>query len=381
MAEEHGVMAVAPPPAPPGMSGGDNRLALAQLDEADAYLERFHMSLWSGIGASDATSVSIAPDTARSACTLTSAGSYCQSLVAGSVATSYDSERLAAHLRRNFNNHEWWIGHAYENSEVEDMSDIEVEQETLTTSEPVAETVVEVGVELEEEDSVMDALPAHEFSSPRIQRRQRPYMPPWRRSLDSTATANSAGGGALDFALLVSPHGGHPGSVYTLGGTSATPEASLLGAPTLGTMTPSATSGFGMRAVADAVEYDSDAGGYDADGFGGFIGRLLRDTSSDAEESVTLSTWLGMHGGPLQRQLSEEEISCLPTVSAAEAERHQQSCSICLEAYEKQEVLYSLHCGHHFHTNCLVRWLRRSGVCPLCRSQCAESSDPAREST
>lgn len=39
-------------------------------------------------------------------------------------------------------------------------------------------------------------------------------------------------------------------------------------------------------------------------------------------------------------------------------------CSICLAPMSKAILL---HCGHHFHKNCLVGWGRLNSTCPICR--------------
>lgn len=42
-------------------------------------------------------------------------------------------------------------------------------------------------------------------------------------------------------------------------------------------------------------------------------------------------------------------------------------CSICLTDLDTERVL-RLPCEHFFHKDCLVNWLKRSTVCPLCRT-------------
>lgn len=66
-------------------------------------------------------------------------------------------------------------------------------------------------------------------------------------------------------------------------------------------------------------------------------------------------------------RLSDEEIQNLPKVRFEETE--EQSCAICLEAYEQGELLTALPCGHFFHIECLARWLQRASQCPLCRAE------------
>ncbi|KAG6471466.1 hypothetical protein ZIOFF_068908 [Zingiber officinale] len=42
-------------------------------------------------------------------------------------------------------------------------------------------------------------------------------------------------------------------------------------------------------------------------------------------------------------------------------------CCICLTSYEDGNSLLSLLCNHHFHSSCIVKWLRINATCPLCK--------------
>ncbi|KAI4330562.1 hypothetical protein MLD38_028841 [Melastoma candidum] len=42
-------------------------------------------------------------------------------------------------------------------------------------------------------------------------------------------------------------------------------------------------------------------------------------------------------------------------------------CCICLQTYVDGAVVSSLHCNHHFHSECIGRWLIINAVCPLCK--------------
>ncbi|XP_031491241.1 E3 ubiquitin protein ligase RIE1 isoform X2 [Nymphaea colorata] len=42
-------------------------------------------------------------------------------------------------------------------------------------------------------------------------------------------------------------------------------------------------------------------------------------------------------------------------------------CCICLTAYEDGAEIHALPCKHHFHTACIVKWLRINATCPLCK--------------
>ena len=42
-------------------------------------------------------------------------------------------------------------------------------------------------------------------------------------------------------------------------------------------------------------------------------------------------------------------------------------CSICLEAFVITDKSITLKCGHKYHTHCIIDWLQRDNICPLCR--------------
>jgi len=42
-------------------------------------------------------------------------------------------------------------------------------------------------------------------------------------------------------------------------------------------------------------------------------------------------------------------------------------CSICMDTFDKEQLIAKLQCGHFFHKQCALQWLRRNPTCPLCR--------------
>ena len=46
------------------------------------------------------------------------------------------------------------------------------------------------------------------------------------------------------------------------------------------------------------------------------------------------------------------------------------TCSICYSDYEENDNTSRLHCGHVFHDECILEWIKKSSeyTCPLCRS-------------
>ncbi|XP_047330444.1 E3 ubiquitin protein ligase RIE1-like [Impatiens glandulifera] len=50
-------------------------------------------------------------------------------------------------------------------------------------------------------------------------------------------------------------------------------------------------------------------------------------------------------------------------------------CCICLNEYEDGTDLHALPCGHHFHAQCIVKWLKMNATCPLCKYNIVKGSE------
>jgi hypothetical protein len=47
----------------------------------------------------------------------------------------------------------------------------------------------------------------------------------------------------------------------------------------------------------------------------------------------------------------------------------QTSCAVCMADFEVTEELRSLHCTHHFHKECIDKWLGVAPTCPVCKGE------------
>ncbi|KAI3453179.1 hypothetical protein Pfo_009842 [Paulownia fortunei] len=50
-------------------------------------------------------------------------------------------------------------------------------------------------------------------------------------------------------------------------------------------------------------------------------------------------------------------------------------CCICLSAYEDGTELHALPCNHHFHSTCIIKWLKMNATCPLCKYNILKGND------
>jgi E3 ubiquitin-protein ligase RLIM len=66
--------------------------------------------------------------------------------------------------------------------------------------------------------------------------------------------------------------------------------------------------------------------------------------------------------------LNPGQLNQLPIQSVTDKSiEHDESCYICLDAFEVGSEMKCLPCLHKFHPPCIDRWLARSFTCPLCK--------------
>jgi len=54
-----------------------------------------------------------------------------------------------------------------------------------------------------------------------------------------------------------------------------------------------------------------------------------------------------------------------------------RSCAICLSDYEVGQGIRFLPCGHHFHAECIDRWLPLNKSCPFCKQHIDQQPSPS----
>lgn len=57
-----------------------------------------------------------------------------------------------------------------------------------------------------------------------------------------------------------------------------------------------------------------------------------------------------------------EKLCCFVSTKTFE-----EPCVICTENCKEGEEVITLHCLHAFHKDCIVKWLKKSRICPICR--------------
>ena len=48
--------------------------------------------------------------------------------------------------------------------------------------------------------------------------------------------------------------------------------------------------------------------------------------------------------------------------------RKEEECPICLNSFKRIDIIKVFNkCEHIYHKNCLLDWLKRSNICPICK--------------
>lgn len=61
-------------------------------------------------------------------------------------------------------------------------------------------------------------------------------------------------------------------------------------------------------------------------------------------------------------------MAMIPTPTKEELEAYADHCAICYETMTSRDAKRT-RCGHMFHTKCLIQWIRRRPICPMCNSE------------
>lgn len=66
-----------------------------------------------------------------------------------------------------------------------------------------------------------------------------------------------------------------------------------------------------------------------------------------------------------------KSLDHLPTTvyEGQELPSNQTTCAVCMADFETSEELRSLHCTHHFHKECIDKWLGVATTCPVCKGE------------
>lgn len=102
------------------------------------------------------------------------------------------------------------------------------------------------------------------------------------------------------------------------------------------------------------------AADYDVDDMSDLIVNQLHDTYMEEEAQP--------------HPISTRTLRSLQRIRGSESRCGEESCSICLDAYEKRDSCIRLPCEHTFHATCVERWFQAHHTCPSCRHKLPEQT-------
>ncbi|KAF9677075.1 hypothetical protein SADUNF_Sadunf08G0069800 [Salix dunnii] len=99
------------------------------------------------------------------------------------------------------------------------------------------------------------------------------------------------------------------------------------------------------------------------------------------EGAASLESLLGDIGNKNgQPPASKASMEAMPSVEIGEDNKDGE-CAICLEEWESGAVVREMPCKHRFHGNCVEKWLKIHGNCPVCRRNRDSNENPSSDST
>ena len=110
----------------------------------------------------------------------------------------------------------------------------------------------------------------------------------------------------------------------------------------------------------------------------GFLSNHNNDTQFERLLNIIMSFDSIHKGNP---PASERAINNLKKIVINEnniKNFNEETCNVCLEIYKEGQISIKLDCGHYFHENCIIQWLKMRNTCPVCRHE-LESNDPNYE--
>ena len=139
-------------------------------------------------------------------------------------------------------------------------------------------------------------------------------------------------------------------------------------------MQPSGGVGAGGSGLGLGQLFSSLLGGL---GAGGGLASSPGDYVNSQEALEALMTQLlQAGGGGGAPPTADSVIAALPKIVITEENVSDFSnfdCAVCKDSFEADGGgLHKLPCGHYFHCDCIVPWLKQHNTCPVCRSALTE---------
>mmetsp|Transcript_3230 Transcript_3230/g.5004 ORF Transcript_3230/g.5004 Transcript_3230/m.5004 type:complete len:228 (+) Transcript_3230:117-800(+) len=106
-----------------------------------------------------------------------------------------------------------------------------------------------------------------------------------------------------------------------------------------------------------------------------FVYRMPRERNK-MKKKVNVRNLKGLRSR-VKSKIKKRKMRCLAEAQPIANGRHMingiipfdsESCSICLETFQANDIMASLPCWHTYHLNCLAPWLKSHETCPNCKT-------------
>jgi hypothetical protein len=108
-------------------------------------------------------------------------------------------------------------------------------------------------------------------------------------------------------------------------------------------------------------------------GVGGTAGGLFQGTQNDGNlfDAFGAVNIAELDTRTFHHPASPDAVALLPETIVTDAhftqENDDRACPVCLGEMENGSLMKTMPCGHRYHKNCLLEWLRTKHSCPVCR--------------
>lgn len=146
----------------------------------------------------------------------------------------------------------------------------------------------------------------------------------------------------------------------TVGGAHGAESASAVVDASPGVESPSKASGPGSRTAAAPSKRSN----------GSVESIELASKGRSEAPAVTIVRAVAVGKEEVATRLAEAaavECTSADADSVASGDEDAELCSVCLCAYDEDDMLIRLPCAHIFHEACISRWLHQDSSCPQCR--------------
>jgi len=82
-----------------------------------------------------------------------------------------------------------------------------------------------------------------------------------------------------------------------------------------------------------------------------------------------------------KEQLSTLKVKTLDGPIETEKDKEKNSCSICMDNFEKNQTVLTTQCGHEFHDTCAHQWFAVTSTCPVCRHVLPDAEETTEKLT